>query len=198
MNDIIGAILSQFDDNSLQTISKKAGATPDQAKSALTDAIPILMNALARNSKSTDGAQALQNAIARDHDGSLLDNLSGYLSNPETANGAGILKHVLGGKKQNVESYISKDAGISSSSAAKILEMAAPIVMGYLGKSSGGGRNTDVIGSLLNSVLNSGQTGAGKKQGIVDQLLDRDNDGSVLDDIAEMGMSFLTKMRKNR
>lgn len=198
MNDIIGAILSQFDENSLQTISNKTGATPDQAKSALTDAIPILMNALARNNKSSDGAQALNNAIARDHDGSLLDNLSGYLSNPETANGAGILKHVLGGKKQNVESYISKDAGISSSSAAKILEMAAPIVMGYLGKSSAGGRNTDVIGSLLNSVLNSGQTGAGKKQGIVEQLLDRDNDGSVLDDIAEMGMSFLTKMRKNR
>ena len=156
------------------------------------------MNALARNSKSTDGAQALQNAIARDHDGSLLDNLSGYLNNPEAANGAGILKHVLGGKKQNVESYISKDAGISSSSAAKILEMAAPIVMGYLGKSSAGGRNTDVIGSLLNSVLTSGKSGPGKKQSVVEQLLDRDNDGSVLDDIAEMGMSFLSKMRKNR
>jgi len=181
MNDIIGAILSQFDDNSLKTISKQAGATPEQAKSALTDAIPILMNALARNNKSSDGAQALQN---------------GYLNNPEAANGAGILKHVLGGKKQNVESYISKDAGISSASASKILEMAAPIVMGYLGKSSAGGRNNDVIGGLLNSVLNSGKTGSGKKQSVVEQLLDRDNDGSVLDDIAEMGMSFLSKMRK--
>lgn len=198
MNDIIGAILSQFDDNSLKTISKQTGATPEQAKSALNDAIPILMNALARNNKSSDGAQALRNALARDHDGSLLDNLSGYLSNPEAANGAGILKHVLGGKKQTVESYISKDAGISSASASKILEMAAPVVMGFLGKNSSVGSNTDVIGNLLNSVLNSGKTGSGNKQNIVEQLLDRDQDGSVIDDIAEMGMSFLSKMRKNR
>jgi len=99
MSDLISSILSQFDDNSLQTISKQAGATPEQAKSALGDAIPILMNALARNNSSAVGAESLRNAIARDHDGSLLDNLGDFLNNPAMANGAGILKHVLGGKK---------------------------------------------------------------------------------------------------
>ncbi|NLU40415.1 MAG: DUF937 domain-containing protein [Bacteroidales bacterium] len=198
MSDLISSILSQFDDNSLQTISKQAGATPEQAKSALGDAIPILMNALARNNSSAVGAESLRNAIARDHDGSLLDNLGDFLNNPAMANGAGILKHVLGGKKQKVESYISNDTGLSGSAASKILEIAAPIVMGYLGKSSAGGRDSNVLGGILNSVLNSSDQGSGKSQGFVAQLLDRDNDGSVIDDIAEMGMSFLGKMRKNR
>lgn len=31
--------------------------------------------------------------------------------------------------------------------------MAAPIIMGYLGKKSGGGLNTNVIGDLLGSFL---------------------------------------------
>ncbi len=197
MEDILGAILSKLDDSSLQAISNKANASPDQTKSAMASAIPILMNALARNSKSKDGAAALQSAVQRDHNGSLLDNLGDFLSNPEAANGAGILKHVLGSKRQNVEQYISKDSGLDSGSVGKILEMAAPLVMGYLGKQSGGGQG-NVLGSILNSYLKTEKKQAPGSQSVINQLLDRDNDGNVMDDIAELGMSFLGRMMKKR
>lgn len=194
MEDILKSILSKLDDNSLQAISQKTNASPDKAKSAMAAAIPILMNALARNSSSPEGAQSLQNAIKRDHDGSLLDNLGGFLNNPESANGAGILKHVLGSKRQNVEQYISKDSGLSGDSVSKILEMAAPLVMGYLGKKSGGG-DGNVLGNVINSYLNTEKKQAPKSQSVINQILDQNNDGSIIDDIARMGMSFL-KRRK--
>ncbi|MDD2381776.1 MAG: DUF937 domain-containing protein [Mariniphaga sp.] len=195
MENLLNSILSRIDDNSLQAIGQQANASPTQAKSALASAIPILMNALAKNSSTPDGAQSLQNALARDHDGSLLDNLGSLLQNPDSANGAGILKHVLGNKRQNVEKYISQDSGLSGGSAGKILEIAAPILMGYLGKKNATGSN-NVIGNLLNSYVKAEKKQAPQAQSIINQLLDRDNDGSIMDDIAEMGMSFLGKMKK--
>lgn len=195
MENLLGAILSQLDDNSIEAISRKANASPAQAKSALGSAIPILMNALAKNSSSGDGAASLKNALAKDHDGSLLDNMGSFLNNPETANGAGILKHVLGSKRQNVEQYISRDSGLDSSSVSKILEMAAPIVMGYLGKRSTGSRG-GAVENILNSYLKTERKQAPQSQSVINQLLDRDNDGNVMDDIAELGMSFLGRMMR--
>lgn len=80
MENVLKEILSKLDEDSLQAISKKANATPNQTKSALASAIPILMNALAKNSSSNEGAAALQKAVAKDHSGSLLDNFSDLLA----------------------------------------------------------------------------------------------------------------------
>jgi len=192
----LSELLSRLDDDSLQTISKKTNASPQQTQSALASAIPILMNALAKNSSTREGKAALQNAVRKDHDGSLLDNLGDFLSNPESANGAGILRHVLGDKRQNVEKYISKDAGLSGESASKILEIAAPMVMGLLGKKSSG--SGSAISGLLNSYLKTEKKQATQSHSVISQLLDRDNDGNVMDDVSELGMSFLGKFLKRR
>jgi len=197
MENILNAIFSQIGDDSLHAISKQADVSPTQAKSALASAMPILMSALAKNSSTKEGASALQNALKKDHDGSLLDNMDSFLNNPAVANGDGILKHALGNKRKNVEQYISKDSGLSSSSVAKILEIAAPIVMGYLGKKTVA-RSGNAVGNLLNAYLKNEKKQAPKAQSAISQLLDRDNDGNVADDIAELGMSFLGRMMKKR
>ena len=194
-DNILGAILSNFDESTLDIIGQQTGASPSQAKAALASAIPILMNALAKNTSTPEGAEALQNAINRDHDGSLLENLGGFLSNPAAADGSGILRHVLGGKQQNVVNYISSDSGLNSASVGKILEIAAPIVMGFLGRknsAAGGG----IIGSILNSYVRNESTQSPRSQGVINQILDRDNDGNVTDDIAELGMSFLGRLMR--
>ena len=135
MDNILDSILSQIDKNTLEVIGQQANISPDKAQNALKSAIPILMSALARNSSTPEGASALQNAVAKDHDGSLLDNLGALLGKKEVIDdGAGILKHILGNKQGNVEQYLSKNSGLDSAAIAKILKMAAPIVMGYLGK----------------------------------------------------------------
>lgn len=195
--NVLKELLSQLDDNSLQAISQKANATPTQSQAALASAIPILMNALAKNTSTQEGASALENAVKRDHDGSLLDNLGDFLSNPESVNGSGILRHVLGDKRQNVEQYISRDTGLSGQSASKILEIAAPMVMGLLGKKSSGGSGS-AISSLLNGYIKTEQKKASQSHSVISQLLDRDNDGNVMDDVSELGMSFLGTFLKKR
>jgi len=45
-------------------------------------------------------------------------------------------------------------------------------------------------------VMTSGQQQAPQNQSVIEQLLDSDNDGSIADDVAQLGMSFLGKMFK--
>jgi hypothetical protein len=197
MESILGAILSQIDENSLQAISRQANASPIQAQNALASAIPILMNALAKNNQTPDGATALQNAIRRDHNGSILDNLGAALNNPNLEDGAGILRHILGSRQENVVNYISSDSGLNKASVTKILQIIAPIVLGFLGKKSSGSSG-GVIGSILNSYLKTETKQSPKSQSVINQILDRDNDGNIADDIAELGTSFLGRLLRKR
>jgi hypothetical protein len=79
-------------------------ATADSATTAkaVPAAVGTLMGALARNSSGEAGAEALLGALTRDHDGGLLNNLSGYLSQPDETTGNGILKHVLAGNRSKL------------------------------------------------------------------------------------------------
>lgn len=195
MENLLESLLSNLDKNSLKELGNKTNLSPNKAKGAMETAIPLLMNALAKNSRTEQGAVDLQNAINKDHDGSLLDNLGEFLQNPQSANGAGILKHVLGDKQNIAKTYVSKTSGVSDDSAAKILEMAAPLVMGFLGKKSasnqGGGIN-DILGSLLSSSKQPSK----KNQSLITKILDQDNDGDIMDDLTKIGTSFLGRLFK--
>ncbi|MGE5394637.1 MAG: DUF937 domain-containing protein [Candidatus Saccharibacteria bacterium] len=194
MENLLNTILSHVDNQSLQSMSQNANTSPDQAKHALSNAIPILMNAMAKNSRDPQGAASLQQAVQKDHDGSILDNLGSFFSNPDSANGSGILKHILGPKQQDAAEYISKDSGVSESSAHKILEYAAPLVMGFLGRNSAGGGMG--IGNLLNSFINTHKQEDPQKQSFISKLLDMDHDGDILDDLKEKGQSLLGNFMK--
>lgn len=194
MENLLNTILSHIDDQSLQSMSQKVNASPDQAKHALSNAVPILMTAMAKNSQDPQRAASLQQAIQKDHDGSILDNLGSFFNNPESANGPGILKHVLGEKQQDAAEYISKDSGVSESSAHKILEYAAPLVMGFLGRNSGGGGMG--IGNLLNSFINNQNQENPQSQSFLQKLFDKNHDGDIMDDLKEKGETLLGRLLK--
>ena len=160
------------------------------------------MNALARNSSSSEGANSLLGALDKDHDGSILNDLTGFLANPAVANGSGILKHVLGGNRSKVETYLSKSSGISLGSAGNLLEMLAPILMGFLGKQNrstgSGGGIIDILQSVLNKGQSSGQQQETQQESIFNKLLDKDNDGSITDDILDIGTSIFGKILRNK
>ena len=101
--------------------------------------------------------------------------------------GAGILGHVFGGKEQNVAAAVSKSNGIDMNQAMSILKVAAPVIMGVLGKQTRESGVTDQngIGDLLGGLL-GGQSQ--QNQSMINKLLDADGDGSVIDDVAGMLM----------
>ncbi len=174
-------------------ISQQLGIDEDTANSAIGGAVPVLMGALARNASSGDGAGALAAALDRDHDGSILDDLGGFLGGggAESA-GAGILKHVLGGNQRRVEQGVGAASGLDSAKAGQLLAMLAPIIMGALGKTQRSqGLDSGGLGSMLGQEqrrMERRQPGVG---GMLGSLLDADGDGSAMDDLAKIGGKVL-------
>ena len=159
----INEIMSLVGDDGINAISSKLGIEKDQANTALLGALPTIVSALSGNAQSKGGLKNLTNAIEKDHNGGLLDNLSSFFDNPEQGNGKGILKHTLGSRRTTVENVLSAKTGVDSNSMGKILEFAAPLVLSYLGKqnqNSNGGGITSILSNLLNSNTNSSEAPA--------------------------------------
>jgi len=176
-----------------QIISGVAGSTgtdSNKTSSVLTMALPVLMKAMERNAATPEGAQGLMGALEKKHDGSILDNLGdlfgGGVNDSVVNEGGKILGHVLGGKQQGVQQVIGQKSGLDAGSVGNILKVAAPILMGVLGKQKREQNvsNSGDISGLLGGLLGGSETK--NEQNFLEQILDSDGDGSVIDDVAGM------------
>lgn len=184
--NITGILSDALSGNTVSQISQQLGTDEGTTSTAIQTALPLLLGALANNSASEDGASALQGALESDHDGSVLNDLAGFLGNYASGPGAGILGHVLGSQQSVAEQQVSQASGLDMGKVGPLLAMLAPIVMGALGRSqreSGAGVG-DLAGILSGAAQ---QTGANSPlMGMLNQVLDRDRDGSAVDDIVGM------------
>ena len=183
MSSLIEMITQQLtDDRRVSQLSGQLGADQATTKNALGTALPMLMGALARNSGDQNGAAALDRALDK-HDGGILDNLDGFLKAPDVDDGNGILRHMLGNKRGNVETGVSKASGLDPSLVAKLLPMLAPVVLGALGKQKRQQNlSTEGLASMLGSERQQIEQ-SNPAMGMLQGLLDQDGDGKVADDI---------------
>jgi hypothetical protein len=171
--------------DAVSQISQQLGADEGTTGNAIQAALPMLLGAMANNSASEEGAVSLQNALGA-HDGSILNDLAGFLGNASAGPGAGILGHVFGGAQGVAEQQVSQASGLDMGKVGPLLAMLAPIVMGALGSSqrqSGFGAG-DLAGILSGAAQQSGSSSP--LMGILGQVLDRDRDGSAVDDVVGM------------
>jgi hypothetical protein len=165
-------------------IGRQLGANEQTTKAAIAAALPLLLAALARNSAKQDGAGALHGALSKDHDGSILDDLGGFLGNAQAGPGAGILRHVLGERQPLAQQALSKASGLDAQRAGQLLVMLAPIVMGALGRTQ---RRSGLDASSLAGMLGREQEGLSQASpglmGLATRLLDKDGDGSIADEL---------------
>ncbi len=176
----------------LNSVTKKLGVNESQASTAISAAIPVILGGLGRNAQTQAGAASIDNALNR-HTGGLLDNLGALDSDTEeiVADGNGILGHIFGGQQQTVEAGISQKSGISMEKIGPLIAMLAPVVMAYLGRQrqqqapGSGGGITDILGQLTGAGANR-NSGGGGLMDMVGGFLDKDKDGSYLDDIIGM------------
>jgi hypothetical protein len=169
-----------------------------QANTAIDGILATILNGVSQNASTPEGQAGLQNALENDHDGSILDDLGGFLSgavkpaNPKTANGEGILNHILGENKGNAAESISKASGIDTASIMKMMATLAPVVLGMLGKAKAQPQVQE-NGGLFDFIKGATQTVNQQPttQSIFTKLLDKDGDGSIIDDIASMGIKSI-------
>lgn len=184
--NVTDLIQGALNEDTVGRISQVIGADQGATGTAIQSALPIILGGLARNSANESGAESLVGALDRDHDGSILDDLAGFVGNYNQANGAGILGHIFGGQQSAVEQTVSQSSGLDMSKVGPLLTILAPIVMGALGKS----RRDEGIGvSDLAGILSGSTQQMSSGSPVVDilsQVLDRNRDGSAVDDVFGM------------
>lgn len=191
MNAITQIITQQLSGNASRTIAQRFGISESTANTAIQMAVPLILTALARNASQPQEAQNLHQAVATDHDGSIFDNLMGYLGNPQSANGAGILNHVFGNQQPVIQNNLAQATGMDQSSAGGLLETLAPLVMGSLGKAQHeNGLDASGLSNLLNGQQQEAQANAPDAMSMLSSMLDRNKDGSSMDDLQRMAASF--------
>jgi hypothetical protein len=194
MSSLLELLSDQLGGDATAQISRQVGTDEGATGKAISAALPMLMGALANNASRSDGAQSLAGALDRDHDGSVLDDISGFLGNPDVGSGDGILGHALGARRGAVESELGRQTGLDMSTIGNLLPILAPLVMGALGRAK---REQQLDVGGLASLLGGEQEQASRmsgSMGVFAQLLDADSDGQVVDDVAKLGGGLLGKL----
>lgn len=189
---LLNALTQQIGGQVLTGLAKNLGIDEGVAGVAVSAAIPMIVGALAKNSATEDGAASLSNALQKDHDGSILDNLGGFLSQSDNGPGGAILGHVFGQKRGGIESALGQMAGLEQGQAGNLLENLAPVIMGQLGKTqrSQGLNPADLAGLLAGETTQAKEAGS-PMMDMLGKIMDQDGDGSMIDDIGGMLGKFL-------
>ena len=183
-----------MNDQAVGQLSKEIRADKEKTAAAANGVFATLVSALARNASKPEAGSSLLNALERDHDGSVLENMMGLFGGQQprakSNNGMGILEHVLGGNVNNVIQMVSKSSGLDFLKTGELMKLLAPIVMGTLGKTRKQ-QSLDLGGltRMLSGTVNQNSSRA--DMGLISKVLDADGDGNVMDDIAGMGMKVL-------
>ncbi|MFD2909301.1 DUF937 domain-containing protein [Flavobacterium ardleyense] len=175
MAGILDLLNSDMGKQIIGSVSEKTGLDASQATKVVSSTLPALLSQMQNNISSKEGASGLLSALTSgQHDGSILDNLGGFLKGGDFSDGSKILGHVLGGNQDKMVKGLSVKTGVDSSMISKILPMLAPIIMGYLAKqtkkdgvSTGSGLN-DILGGLM-----------GGNAGGLTSMLDQNGDGKL-------------------
>ena len=199
LEDLLG---QQQGGDAVGQISQMLGANQSMTSSAIQLALPMILSGLANNASTPQGAENLNTALEQDHNGGLLDNLMGYLGGgavqpTETTrqtDGLGILGHIFGQKQSTVAQEVSQNSGLDIGQVAKLLITLAPIVMAFLGRQKQQqGLGADGLSSLLQGQQQQMQSSGNPMMDMVSGFLDKDHDGSAMDDLASMAANYFRK-----
>ena len=187
MSPILQLIGENLTPQIVDQIATKVGGENQAVRAAIGAGVPLLLNALGRNASTSEGAEQVTSALRRDHDGGLLGQLGelvlGNVSGKQ-ADGAGILEHVLGSNRTQVERGVSKTTGLDLGQVASLLPILAPIVMNAIGKiRADKDLEADGVQNLLQVEKEKTDEGLGGLAG----LIDADGDGSIADDLIGIG-----------
>ena len=158
------SLLDLLTGNSSNQVAEQAenkfGISKNQIIALLAVAAPLVISYLRNKSQDANEAEALNNALDKDHDGSILNDPSQALN--RQAEGNSILDHIFGGNKAAVENQLSSNTGISMDKIGPVLAMLAPVIMGYIGQQKqqnnvGAGGLGDLLGGILGGAQSQAQ-----------------------------------------
>jgi hypothetical protein len=194
MAQLMDLVMQMVGGDTTKQIGQQLGADEQATQAGISAALPLLLTALARNSSNPIGASALHDALSKDHDGSILEDLGGFLGNAQAGPGAGILRHLMGEQQPLAQQALSKASGLDTGRASELLMMLAPVVMGALGRTQ---RQNDLDASGIAGLLGREREGLTQaspgRMGLATRLLDRDGDGSIVEELGRIAGTLFGK-----
>lgn len=176
--NILEAIVGAKNGAAVDQLAAQFGLRPEQASSAIGALVPALAAGVKRNTSTESGLSSLLGALSGGRHEAYLDDPDTLTSPATTDDGNAILGHLLGSKdvSRQVAARASQQTGIDTGILKKMLPIVATMVMGGLAKRSGaangGVRDPKAASAGITSML--------------EPMLDRDRDGSMVDDVAGM------------
>lgn len=189
MSGILDLLQGPMGQQIINGVAQQSGESTEKTSNLLSMAMPTLLGAMQRNAATSEGAQGLLGAL-NNHQGGILNNLSGLfeggVDESVKQDGQGILGHLLGQKQNTVVNALSQESGVSSGSVGNILKIAAPLLMGMIGKQtqSAGVSDANGLTSLLGGLMGGGSSSG--TSSLLTSILDADGDGSIIDDVASL------------
>jgi hypothetical protein len=196
---LLDLVNQQLDDHAVTQLSQQLGVDSQTTRQAVPAALSALLGGLSHNAAQPAGAQDLLGALSKDHDGSILNNFSGSLANPQLSQqGTGILGHIFGGHRPAVESQVGHAAGLNAATAGRLLILLAPFVLGALGKMQRQkGLDQGGLADALGQERQRAEQAHPQHGGLLNGILDRNGDGHILDDLAGMAGGLLGGGRRS-
>ena len=132
MNDILRMMIAS---GALDQISEQTGVSTKDAANVMEDVLPILLKGMQGQAANKETQQGFLKALA-DHGKEDTSDVSRFLRNVDTDDGAKIVGHLLGDKQEAVAAKAKKKSGIDTKTILKIMAILAPLLMSKMGSSA--------------------------------------------------------------
>jgi hypothetical protein len=170
--NMLDSLLNAGDGGAVRQLGTQFGLGPDQAQSALSALLPALMAGFQNNAARDGGLDQLAAALAGGSHQQYLDNPTTLGDPATTADGNGILGHILGSKdiSRQVAQRAAAQTGIDPGILKQMLPVVAALAMGAMAQQSrsAAGPTSGGLASMLTP------------------MLDQNRDGSIADDLLGM------------
>ncbi len=176
--NIFDSILSAGNGAAVRQIGSQLGLDEAQTSSALSALVPALSAGLRQNMQSPEGLSGVINALSSGRHRQYIEEPSSLGRAETVADGNGILGHILGSKdvSRQVAARASEQTGLGPEVLKRMLPLAATLVMGAMSRQAASGGASSLAGGA----------GGGGLLEMLGGALDRNREGSPLDDITGM------------
>lgn len=133
--DIVADLMKQVaTGDNLSQITKAVGGDEKGVSSALGMALPMILGSMSNTASKQGGADMITGMLGQMGGQNPMDNLGGFLGGSAVAGGSSMVSSLLGSQMGTIQNAIAKKTGLPTEIVGKVLAIAAPMVIGYIGK----------------------------------------------------------------
>jgi len=173
--NLIDLLAGSQNNPAVTQLARQFGLNPEQIRDVIGQVAPALGQGLARNTSAAGGLDSLINALQKGSHSRYVDQPDSLGQADTVQDGNNILGHILGSK--DISRALAGRAGASTGISPDIIKQLLPLIASL------------AMGSLSKQTTNAPQ--GNQISDVLGSLLDRNRDGSALDDLIGMAGKFL-------